>query len=239
MTSQYFDPTESRSPSRGLSYYSPSRERSVGWGAASSPTNSIASTMMTGTSVATTGAKTEQIRTLQLELDMRDDRIRELEELYESLEQRSHFAEGSMTAKVEEQKEQVERMASKQSELDAVIASQADEIERMKKTIEEQKAMQLMMQQMMLRCQQLEEQQRLDRERAELLEAKRAAEAEQLRQQQQEEQQRKQQLELQQQQAMVAVPQQPQTQQQQRPGLNRFRNNSQQAGAQGRGCLVM
>ena len=233
MTSMYLDTTDNRSPSRGMSYHSPSRERSVGWGTnATSPTNSVASTMMTGTSVATTGAKTQQIRTLQLEVEMRDDRIRELEDLYDSLEQRSHFAEGAMSAKVDEQREQVERMASKQSELDAVISAQAGEIERMKKTIEEQKAMQEMMQRMMLRCQQLEEQQKLDRERAEQAEAKRAAEAEELRQQQ---------LQLQQQ-AMVAVQPSAQPQSQQRPGLNRFRNTTngpQQPGAGNRTCTVM
>jgi len=182
MTSLYYDNMnmDSRSPSRSVaSYNSPSRERSVGgWGAASSPTNSIASTMMTSTSIASTGVKTQQIRTLQMELEMKEDRIRELEEMYDSLEQRSTFQQGEMLAKVGEQQEHTSRMEEKQAELDKVIATQSHEIENLKKTIDDQKSLQVMMQQMMLRCQQLEDQQRADRERAEQAEAKRQAELE-------------------------------------------------------------
>jgi membrane protein involved in colicin uptake len=153
---------------------SPSRERSErSVGSTASPTGSV----MTTSSTMSSGVKSRQIRDLTMELEFRDDRIRELVEQCDVLERKAEFDRGEVETRMSEQENELANMNKKHEELQAVIMSQSQQLSEVNAALEQYKSMQAMMAALMGRCKELEETQRAQEEaqRNAKLEAERAA----------------------------------------------------------------
>ncbi|CUG86294.1 Hypothetical protein, putative [Bodo saltans] len=232
---------------------SPSRERSErSVGSTSSPTGSV----MTTSSTMSSGIKSRQIRDLTMELEFRDDRIRELMEQCDILERKAEFDRGEVETRMAEQDNELANMSNKHNELQAVIMAQSQQLSEVNATLEQYKSMQAMMAALMGRCKELEDTQRAQEEaqRQAKLEAERAAIAaaelaeEEMRMKAAAEKEaadalkREAELQAAKEAALVAQrPQQPPQQQQPvRSTMSRFRPNSAGAGgARKEGCTMM
>jgi hypothetical protein len=138
---------------------SPSRDRSMDPSRSMSPTNSVASGISSCSAVSN-GVKSRQIRDLKMELEMRDERVRELEEAYEELERKAAFSTGEMNCKLAEQQTLVRRMEDKQTELQGTIEAQRVQMQEVLTSLQQYQSIQEMMKTMMERCQELEAQKR-------------------------------------------------------------------------------
>lgn len=159
---------------------SPSRDRSNDAGSrtgSQSPTLSVASGVSSSSAVSN-GVKSKFIRDLKLEVEMRDDRIRELEQTYEELERKAAFSQGEMTCKLTDQQIVVARMEQKQKELQEVIENQSKQLTEVLSSVAQYQSIQDMMKQMMQRCNELEQQKAAQEERERAREAAEKAAAE-------------------------------------------------------------
>eukprot|EP00672_Neobodo_designis_P021508 CAMPEP_0174852472 /NCGR_PEP_ID=MMETSP1114-20130205/25549_1 /TAXON_ID=312471 /ORGANISM="Neobodo designis, Strain CCAP 1951/1" /LENGTH=216 /DNA_ID=CAMNT_0016087069 /DNA_START=59 /DNA_END=706 /DNA_ORIENTATION=+ len=151
------------------------RESSMTGTSRASPTASVLSSA-TGTSAATTGVKTRQIRDLKLEIEMRDQRIDELEEMYEETQRKAAFANGELQCKLDEQTLTVSAMAADQEKLKSTIDAQEAQMREMRDAMKQYQDMATHFKDMMARCAQLEQTQREAEERARAAEEARIAE---------------------------------------------------------------
>lgn len=114
-----------------------------------------------------------------MELEFRDDRIRELVDQCEALERKAEFDRGEVATRMSDQENEIEAMHKKHDDLQSVIKEQSQQLSDVQATLEQYKTMQAMMAALMGRCKELEEAQRAQEEaqRQAKLEAERAAAA--------------------------------------------------------------
>lgn len=143
-----------------------------------SPATSVASSCRTTSSIQSNGVKTKQIRDLKLEVELRDDRINELEAEYEELERRSNFRQGEMQCKIDEQSRDIETMAKEHAALKTTIDTLQEQNKEVLASLENFKMLHESFRTVAARCQELE-MLRSTQEKKEKEEAERRAQKEQ------------------------------------------------------------
>jgi vacuolar-type H+-ATPase subunit I/STV1 len=154
---------------------SPGRMSSASGTSRASPTTSVLSG---ATSVATTGIKTRQIRDLKLEVEMRDQRIDELERLYEETQRKASFAQGELQCRVDEQTLAMSAMESEHTKFRSKVVDQEGQIRELRDTLQQYATMSCAFKEMMTRCAEMERRQKDAEEAAARAAAVAAAEAE-------------------------------------------------------------
>lgn len=81
------------------------------------------------------GAQFKQLCDLKLELELRDQRIVELEKLFDEGEQKAAYTEGLLHSRLAESDREASTLKQRQQELQSVISKQSGEIDSLRKEV--------------------------------------------------------------------------------------------------------